>query len=159
MSDGSMICLRTSPMATCKEVCPMKILKLPDIGIRTTFHTRLFRASFPVSPKPSPFLGWINSPRIGSGLRFYVLVTWSAEAAQGSKALKGVANVKSKIIVALFLLLLFSQVLELYLCHPFQRGRVFFPGLSATLRCRASSLDRSAGRTPSRDIGRDRKRS
>lgn len=55
-----------------------------------------------------------------AGVGFYGLVTWSAQAAQGSKALMGVANVKSKITAALFLLLSFSQALELYLCHPFQ---------------------------------------
>ncbi len=55
-----------------------------------------------------------------AGVGFYVLVTWSAEAAQRSKVSKGVANVKRKIIGALFLLVLFSPALELYLCHPFQ---------------------------------------
>ena len=55
-----------------------------------------------------------------AGVGFYVLVAWSAQAAQRLKASKGVANVKSKIIGALFLLALFSPALELYLCHPFQ---------------------------------------
>jgi hypothetical protein len=55
-----------------------------------------------------------------AGVGFYVLVTWSADAAQKLKASKGVANIKSKIIGALFLLVLFSPALELYLCHPFQ---------------------------------------
>jgi len=55
-----------------------------------------------------------------AGVGFYVLVTWSAEAAQRSKAAKGVANVKSKIIGALFLLVLFSPAWDIYLCHPFE---------------------------------------
>jgi hypothetical protein len=55
-----------------------------------------------------------------AGVGFYILFTWSAKAAQGSKALKEIANVKGKIIGALFLLVLFSPALDIYLCHPFQ---------------------------------------
>lgn len=55
-----------------------------------------------------------------AGAGFYFLATWLLRIAQRSVRLERVANLKTKIIGTLFLLVCFNPALDLYLAHPFQ---------------------------------------
>ena len=54
----------------------------------------------------------------GSG--FYILAEWLLSLVRRSTQLQAVGNLRGKLTGALGVLILFSPVLDLYLCHPFQ---------------------------------------
>jgi hypothetical protein len=55
-----------------------------------------------------------------AGGGFFVLAAWLMAVAQRWKRFQSVANSKTKVLGTLCLLLVFSPLLDLYLCHPFQ---------------------------------------
>ena len=55
-----------------------------------------------------------------AGGGFFVLAAWLMTVAQRWKRFQSVANSKTKVLGTLCLLLVFSPLLDLYLCHPFQ---------------------------------------
>jgi hypothetical protein len=61
-----------------------------------------------------PFVGAL------AGGGFFVLAMWLIAFAEGWKRSQSVVRLKTKVLGALCLMLLFSPLLDLYLCHPFQ---------------------------------------
>jgi hypothetical protein len=55
-----------------------------------------------------------------AGAGFYLLGEWLFSLVRRSMRFRGVAKLHGKLIGVLGLLILFSPVLDLYLCHPFQ---------------------------------------
>jgi hypothetical protein len=55
-----------------------------------------------------------------AGVGFYTIGEWLFSLFSRSPQLQAVANLRGKLVGALALLILFSPVLDLYLCHPFQ---------------------------------------
>jgi hypothetical protein len=55
-----------------------------------------------------------------AGGGFFVLAAWLMTVAQRWKRFQSVANLKTKVVGTLCLILVFSPGLDLYLCHPFQ---------------------------------------
>jgi hypothetical protein len=55
-----------------------------------------------------------------AGAGFYALAAWLHCFARNKPRLRTIANIKAKIYVALFLVLGFAPVLDLYLSHPYQ---------------------------------------
>ena len=55
-----------------------------------------------------------------AGAGFYTLGEWLFSLAHRSTQLQAVAHLRGKLVGVLGLLILFSPVLDLYLCHPFQ---------------------------------------
>ena len=55
-----------------------------------------------------------------AGAGFYTLGEWLFSLAHRSTQLQAVAHLRGKIVGVVGLLILFSPVLDLYLCHPFQ---------------------------------------
>jgi hypothetical protein len=55
-----------------------------------------------------------------AGGGFHAVTRWASILAQRSSRLRRVANLETKTVAILFLLLSFSPLVDLYLCHPFQ---------------------------------------
>jgi hypothetical protein len=55
-----------------------------------------------------------------AGGGFFALAEWLMTLVHRSKRIQSVTNLKPKVLGALSLMLLFSPLLDLYLCHPFQ---------------------------------------
>ncbi|HZA54793.1 MAG TPA: glycosyltransferase family 39 protein [Candidatus Udaeobacter sp.] len=61
-----------------------------------------------------PFVGAL------AGGGFFVLARWLIALAHGTKPFHSVVRLKTKVLAVLCLMLFFSPLLDLYLCHPFQ---------------------------------------